>query len=76
MSYFPVCWKSACVIPVFKNNVEPYEPLNYRLISLLTLFGNMLQVPINAKLFMYLIQMNSSRINNITPVSPGLLPMC
>ncbi|KAI5704617.1 hypothetical protein M8J75_007284 [Diaphorina citri] len=42
-NYFPQAWKNSNVVPIFKPNKDKQDPSSYRPISLLALFGKMLE---------------------------------
>ena len=53
-SSFPSCWKSASVVPVFKNNGDRSNPLNYRPISLLNTISKIFESTIAKALMSHL----------------------
>ncbi|XP_047140024.2 probable RNA-directed DNA polymerase from transposon BS [Hydra vulgaris] len=53
-SCFPLCWKAASVIPIFKNSGERSDSSNYRPISLLPVISKVFESLINKHLISHL----------------------
>ena len=53
-SCFPSCWKTASVVPIFKNQGDRASPLNYRPISLLNIISKVFESLINKSLVSHL----------------------
>ncbi|KAI5707907.1 hypothetical protein M8J77_012291 [Diaphorina citri] len=47
---FPLCWKTAIVVPILKPNKDKLNPINYRPISLLSCVNKILERMINVRL--------------------------
>ncbi|XP_052755871.1 uncharacterized protein LOC128201816 [Galleria mellonella] len=54
---FPECWKSAAIIPIYKDGLQT-DPSNYRPISLLSVFSKILERVVNLRLTKFLESQN------------------
>ena len=57
-SSFPICWKCASVVPIFKNSGERSQPGNYRPISLLPIISKIFESVIKSVIVNHLESQN------------------
>ena len=63
-SYFPKCWKTGFIVPIFKGE-ESSDPGNYRGITITSCFGKLFTLIINERLIEFLNHKKTMSVKSV-----------